>query len=345
MSISGGRYRYYGLLLLAVVCAQIVACGSHSTPKIAPAITSANSTTFAVGAAGTFNVTATGTPAPTLTQTGALPAGVTFAAATGILSGTPAGGSAGAYPLVITATNSAGTATQNFTLKVGTAPAFTSANNVAFAVGAAGTFTVTATGTPAPTFAQTGALPTGVTFDTATGILSGTPAGGTSGAYPLVITATNIIGTATQNFTLTVGIPPVITSASSTTFVIGTAGTFTVTATGTPAPTLAQTGVLPTGVTFDTATGILSGTPAVGPSGAYPLVITATNTIGTATQNFTLTVSSGFAYVTNSNSNNISAYSVDPITGALTPVAGSPFAAGSEPNSVGIHPSGRFLYV
>ena len=40
-------------------------------------------------------VTATGNPLPTLSETGALPSGVSFNAATGILSGTPAAGTAG----------------------------------------------------------------------------------------------------------------------------------------------------------------------------------------------------------------------------------------------------------
>ncbi len=50
-------------------------------------------------------------------------------------------------------------------------------------------------------------------------------------------------------------------------------------------------------------------------------------------------------YASNSNSNNISAWTLDTTTGALTPIAGQPFAAGSEPNSVGIDPFHRFLYV
>ena len=61
-----------------------------------------------------------------------------------------------------------------------------------------------ATGFPAPTFTETGALPSGVTLSSA-GVLSGTPALGTVGTYPITITAANGVGSnATQNFTLTV---------------------------------------------------------------------------------------------------------------------------------------------
>ena len=87
----------------------------------------------------------------------------------------------------------------------GTAPTITSANNTKFTVGTVGTFTVTATVTPTPTVAITGTLPSGVTFDITTGVLSGIPAAGSIGTYPLTITASNgVFPNASQNLTLTV---------------------------------------------------------------------------------------------------------------------------------------------
>ncbi len=87
-----------------------------------PSITSANNTAFTVGVAGTFTVTTTGTPTPSITESGALPTGVTFTDngnGTATLAGTPAtSATAGTYTLTITATNSAGTGTQTFTLTV-----------------------------------------------------------------------------------------------------------------------------------------------------------------------------------------------------------------------------------
>ncbi|MFO1421385.1 MAG: Ig-like domain repeat protein [Candidatus Competibacteraceae bacterium] len=82
---------------------------------------------------------------------------------------------------------------------------------------------------------------------------------------------------------------PAITSAATATFTVGQAGSFTVTATGTPAPTLSSSGTLPSGVSF--TNGTLSGTPAAGTENTYSLVLTASNGVGSAaTQNFTLTV-------------------------------------------------------
>ena len=148
---------------------------------------------------------------------------------------------------------------------------------------------MTASGYPAPTFSETGALPGGVTLNAA-GVLSGTPAAGTGGVYSISVTASDAAGASTaQTFTLTVDQAPAITSAASTTFTTGTAGSFTVTATGYPAPKFTRTGTLPTGVTFNTTTGVLGGTPSK--TGTYTLTFAATNSVGTsAAQTFTLTV-------------------------------------------------------
>ncbi len=88
---------------------------------------------------------------------------------------------------------------------------------------------------------------------------------------------------------------PAITSANNASFTEGTAGSFTVTATGWAPPTFTETGALPAGVTLKTAyagntsTGVLAGTPTV--SGSFPITITAANGVTpNATQSFTLTV-------------------------------------------------------
>jgi hypothetical protein len=80
---------------------------------------------------------------------------------------------------------------------------------------------------------------------------------------------------------------PTITSAESTTFTKGVEGSFTVTATGTPQPTISESGALPTGVRFED--GVLSGTPTQ--TGTYEVTFTASNGVGTeAVQKFTLDV-------------------------------------------------------
>ncbi|HKC44301.1 MAG TPA: beta-propeller fold lactonase family protein [Burkholderiales bacterium] len=53
----------------------------------------------------------------------------------------------------------------------------------------------------------------------------------------------------------------------------------------------------------------------------------------------------GFVYVTNETSETVSVYAIDAGTGALTPVAGSPFATGKQPLGIAADPSGKFAYV
>ncbi len=55
--------------------------------------------------------------------------------------------------------------------------------------------------------------------------------------------------------------------------------------------------------------------------------------------------SAEFAYVANDLSNNVSGYTINAATGALTPIAGSPFPAGTNPVSVTVDPTGKFAYV
>jgi 6-phosphogluconolactonase (cycloisomerase 2 family) len=52
-----------------------------------------------------------------------------------------------------------------------------------------------------------------------------------------------------------------------------------------------------------------------------------------------------FLYVGNTGSSNISVFSIDASSGALTPVANSPFLIGTTPLNIKLSPSGSYLYV
>ena len=70
----------------------------------------------------------------------------------------------------------------------------------------------------------------------------------------------------------------------------------------------------------------------VAPSGSAPMVL-AMDSAG------------NFLYVGNAGSNNVSIFSIAAGTGALTPVAGSPFPLGISPINMQVSPSGAFLYI
>jgi hypothetical protein len=71
-------------------------------------------------ASQSFTYTAAFSGAPSGYTASGLPAGLSFNAATGVISGTPSG--AGTFPIAITATNGAGTGSATFTLSIARAP-------------------------------------------------------------------------------------------------------------------------------------------------------------------------------------------------------------------------------
>ena len=85
------------------------------------------------------------------------------------------------------------------------------------------------------------------------------------------------------------GTAPAITSTASTTFTAGTAGSFTVVDTGSPTPTISESGTLPSGITFNSTSDVLSGTTSS--TGIHHITFTASNGVSlNATQSFVLSV-------------------------------------------------------
>ena len=74
-------------------------------------------------------------------------------------------------------------------------------------------FSFKASGIPAPAFTLKGALPKGVTFNAATGKLSGVV--NSAGSYPLTLTATSLAGTTHQSYVLRVTAPELASGVSA----------------------------------------------------------------------------------------------------------------------------------
>jgi hypothetical protein len=135
-------------------------------------------------------------------------------------------------------------------------------------------------------------------FQTSTTATSATFNGQVGHTYRFYSIARDLVGNlespknaADATTLVVIGTPPNITSANNAMFMFGTPGSFTVTATGSPTPTLSGAGA-PSGVTFvdnGNGTATLSETSAAG--GMYSIIISASNGFGSpATQSFTLTV-------------------------------------------------------
>ena len=230
-----------------------------------------NQTMTVTGGTGTFTYAVT---------TGSLPTGLTLTSG-GVLSGTPT--VAGTYTFTITATNQWGcTASNSYTIVVACptislSPGTLPPGNVGFAYNQ----TITVTGsTNTFTFSSTGTLPPGLTLNTTTGALTGTPT--TPNTYTFTIIATDSYGctTSTQYTVIISPCTPLVLSPG--TLPDGTVNTNynqTITQTGgTGTITWSSSGTLPPGVTLNTTTGDLSGSPTA--TGTYTFTIVATDQTG-----------------------------------------------------------------
>src|SRR5690606_25750295 len=211
----------------------------------------------------------------------ALPAGLTLNPTTGIISGTPTTVTATAT-YTITASNAGGSTTFDVVITVNDVPpaslSYNSPNT--YTVGSAITPLIpTISGGPA-TYSVSPALPGGLTLNTTTGVISGTPATITATAT-YTVTASNSGGTVDFGVVITVNdvAPSALSYNSPNIFTVGTAITpLTPTVTGN-VTSYSRSPALPSGLSFDTATGIISGTPATETATAT-YTVTATNSGG-----------------------------------------------------------------
>ena len=125
-------------------------------------------------------------------------------------------------------------------------------------------------GTPPYTFTVVGTLPAGLTLNTSTGAVTGTPTA--SGTFSIKVTdAGGAAGTACS---ITINPPLSVTCAAVSTGEVGVAfnsGPMTITG-GTAPYTFSVVGTLPAGLTLNTSTGAVTGTPTS--SGTFSVQVT-----------------------------------------------------------------------
>ncbi|MBI1686132.1 putative Ig domain-containing protein [Caulobacter hibisci] len=220
---------------------------------------------------------------------GALPSGLTLSTA-GVISGSAAQSATGNFNFTVTATDANGfTVAGAYGLSIAQVTLVTSSPPSGVAGQAYSQVLSTSGGTGPYTYAlTTGALPAGLTLG-GSGAISGTPTA--AGTFGFTVTTTDSFGAVgTDTLSLTIAAPTLtLTPASAPAADWGVAYSLSFQTSGGVAPYhYVLSGSLPTGLSFNSSTGVLSGTPT--DEGAFPLNVTVTDS-ATGSGPFTASVS------------------------------------------------------
>ena len=220
-----------------------------------------------------------------------LPYGLALDSATGTISGTPT--TVEQCTFRVTASNEYGSDSKYFTMNIWDIPTIITTSFTGY-VGFAFSEQLELSTNDSAEWTASRGLPAGLKIDPATGAISGKPT--KAGNYTATISATSSAGVSTAVVSFTINAKPVkasITTSSLKAGEIGEEYSQTVKFRGTEPVTLIADGV-PNGLTFDTSTGLLFGTPAE--AGNFTIKITASNIVNTldgsspATKNVKLTI-------------------------------------------------------
>jgi hypothetical protein len=264
-------------------------------------ITSASSANGMAGTPLSYNVTATGTP--TSFAASGLPPGLSINPANGLISGAPT--AAGSFVASLGVSGATGTGGGTLTFTIARAlvdpPVIAVITTAAGTVGQAFTYAVAASGNPNG-YAAAG-LPSGLSIDPSKGVISGIPT--TAGTFVVQLSASNAGGTGTRALSVTISPPPLtapfITSSTSVSARSGSPFTYRIIANNNPIGYAAAG--LPSELTLDSSTGLITGTPAV--ARQYTITLSASNLFGAGFTELSLIVAgeSSFAPPNNSFAN------------------------------------------
>ena len=198
---------------------------------------------------------------------GALPAGLTLNSSSGAITGSDVTGSTQTFTIKATDANGA-VATESLTLTVNGVPSITT-TSLATATQTETGYAQTLVNTGGTAYyswsISAGALPTGLSLNPASGVISGTVgSGATTQTFTAALTDANGV-TATKSLTITVNVPPNITTTTLPSATATGAYSQTLAVTGGTTPYVGwsiSTGTLPTGLSLNASTGVISGTVA-----------------------------------------------------------------------------------
>ncbi|MCY3017600.1 MAG: SBBP repeat-containing protein [Planctomycetota bacterium] len=167
-------------------------------------------------------------------------------------------------------------------VKIAPTPSITSPKTAQGTQSTSFSYSITATESPT-SYGATG-LPSGLSVNTSTGVISGTPSA--TGTFSVTISATNSVGTGSATLTITVaGQAPAITSTLTATGTVGQGFSYEIQTSGTT-PIAFSAQPLPAGLSL--SGGTISGTPTT--EGATDVTLGASNSAGSDSKVLRITV-------------------------------------------------------
>jgi hypothetical protein len=230
-----------------------------------PVITATALPSDTIGAAYSQTIAVSGGTAPLTWSVinGSLPAGLTLASDSGLISGTPS--VLGNFGFTVRVVDKFGiSATQALSIGIVQTPTITTTSLPGATAGAAYSIALAAVGGISPYVwdVSSGSFPTGLTLASSTGIISGSPAA--EGAPSFTVRVTDSKGiSGSKLLSLTIAPPLSISTISLAGATLGVSYSATLVRSGGTAPFtwVVDTGSLPDGLSLNSSSGTISGTP------------------------------------------------------------------------------------